>query len=267
VKPAVFAVSDFVHRWSQRRQVWDGFFPPEDGAAMSRLAVVRGNESSGKTEFLRLLGEMWTRVSGHSAIYVNLHQRDTSNFKHVLNGLQEALKAAKLPSDEIKALDRKLKVSALAPRVREILERITSGQLLVLIDGMHRWNGDVVRYELLESLCAPFGTPDPASRVRVVVALRPEHADTVEWTRDLGVTPIEVGPFTQAEWVRAAALFVRFRASGLKPPNNEHFKQNAWGQVWLKEPGELTANLNAFAPAFLGVVRLYAETLAKTGQS
>jgi hypothetical protein len=260
-KPRVFAADDFVARWPQRRQVWE-VFCPAGAAPASRLAVIQGDESSGKTQLLLLLGEMWTRVHGHLALHVNLDGERGFDFALLLRRLAAALQAAGVSSADIDAIDPAWLIDKQAEQVRAALEQ-TNLELLLLIDDLQKWNDDVVKF-VLEAFCAPFVQPDASSRVRVAIALRSDQAAQVKWERDYGIKPVTVSDFTRAEWARAAAQFVRYyRASQPDSARLSRFNTGAWGQVFLKEPDEVIVNDTTFSPAILEALRGWTKTIAR----
>ncbi|HKO47357.1 MAG TPA: CHAT domain-containing protein [Polyangiaceae bacterium] len=266
LRPPIRAKDDFVHRWAQRRQVWDTYFPDGQGSG-GRLAVLQGDEQSGKSEFILLLGEMWTRSKGRTALHVNLDGgRDESGFELILGRLSLAMASAGLSTQELAALDRSKPKQTQGDRVSEILESVAHDETLILIDELQNWQKQLVIVEALEAFCAPFARPRPNSRVRVAIALRSEHAEAVMWDRDYGIKPILMRNFTRAEWGRAAAQFIRYRAgrlAALDATRVPAFHQSAWTQLFLREPDEVTDQAANFSPEWFGVLRGWIRTLER----
>lgn len=259
-RPVVRAPEDFVGRFSQRKQAWDTLCPLR--RRQPRLVVVEGPQQSGKTELLRILGEMWIRTWDHPAVYLDLGGPRTSDLRVLLEQMTTAVSAARLSPAPLQAIAADLQSDALCAAIRGALESCVPADklLLLLLDGLEAWEPNVTAALVLRELSAPYATPDEQSRVRIAVAQPAALAGKVLWKDDYDVSPILVDSFPRADWIRAAPQFIRFHQSSLQgTQRQQQFERMAWPAAGMEEPDLLDtnhANMDTFPTSRLGIIRL-----------
>ncbi len=207
----VWLIPDFVARWSQRWRAWtamDGSLRA-DGAE-ARLVVLYGSPDQGKRELLRALAEARHRA-GDAVLYVDLAGSVTGRWFDVLRHVVTAAERAGFDTADLTATLTSGGASApVIERFRAGLERLGTGPLLVIVNGLSDWMSDEVDSTILPELCAPYLRAAPSSRVRLMITLKDLPAEPPWGRRPRGWEPIEVGPFDADEWPHAIHLFSEY---------------------------------------------------------
>jgi hypothetical protein len=213
---------DFVGRWDERWRVWQLL----DGK-VSRLALVSGQASAGKTELLNTIAATYAR-QGETVIMVTVGGKTTGNsWRDLLQMIADSAEAEGLPAERLQA-------AATAPgKSDKVIKNFqlelaasvgTCRNLLIVLDGLSDWEPNLVRTILLPKLCGPYLLPSPPNAaepgqagggdIRMLLAVREGWSD--EWqARPTGWQPIELGDFLE-EWDRAITHFEAHWIKGLK---------------------------------------------------
>jgi hypothetical protein len=253
--PPVRAREDFVGRFTERCKAWETLCPLRGGR--SRLVVLQGQSRSGKSELLKILGEMWIRTWDYAAIYVDLRGFETSSSDILLTRMIASVETAGLDATRLANIDRSLGTADLCVAIRAALESVTSPDrlLLVLVDGMEQWEPNIAYNLVLATLLPSYATSDSSSRVRVVVAEPPALAGRLRWAEHYQIEPIALGDFSRQDWTRAAPQFIRFHEKALAQHKRAPFGQMAWPTAGMAEPDDFVVDDATFAPERLVVIR------------
>jgi hypothetical protein len=263
-RPSVRATDDFVDRFDQRKKAWDVVCPSRTDRP--RLLVIEGPPQSGKTELLKVLGEMWIQTWDYEAVYVGFSGEKATDARVLLDQTMGAMEAAQLTYAPLKSVAAGLSNDALCNELRAALEQCVREKklLLVLLDDLQRWDSLVAVQIVLEQFCAPYATPDAQSRVRMAVALPTDLSRKMNWQDDYGIEPIQVDHFSRPTWILTAPQFIRIHYSKLAENIRDIFRDTALKMAGMVQAGTLSEEQEKF-PEFkasrLGVIRGFAKTL------